>query len=829
MEFKKAERKVESLHHQKSKASKLKNRGENNFVFGKYVHGAMHIPKEFNNRCLPFAMLIGLAFRIKCGRWNTVKKHIRNPSSPEYSKAIEHLENHYNTMTKKYPRIKSDDGLVLNFLKPFSQEFKCNIIIHNNSSGLDTIVHQELYVPNYVCNKDGTTNKVINLNYFMIHLLQIPTEQNSAHLLPIIQIKCYQRNYGRVCYFCNKLTSSFRNMHICLFEDKSQICKGCKQYKIPNDFKLCYNDTKQTKLLKTDCHDENIFAHYCDTEVQRFRLKYTIKITCEKCFHVTFTDNCRKLHKKICNNYVYCKKCENSIAKPQNQTHQSWLMKHNSECGSSSEKQFIWCKFCLEHHDMKKLCKLKPLMSKNEIYHPKIGILVMTRQDNSALLCYECEENRPCTEHDTSTDPEMTYLHLASEIKGQEKMKVQSFNNMNGIIEETVEANLDVIVQNEKPKKSLKNSRKLRSDWIQNFCMFNIMTNLLFYVLTRESFENCVIFTSEAVLSLLFVYHHEIIKEKFAKDGFNDKIRFLDFGKLKFVDIEQFFGQNLPISSYFPNINWKSWHKSNSEEIPKFNYFLQKTDTHEIAERKSQFYQKQKKNSWIFINEINKHQMAILTDWHMFILQMMLLSVDIQNELQRDDDEKIIFSPLTFVNFTSFLYNLLQMTLVSGGVKIVKEKVLTGKLSRPQYKFEMYLDHKFPNQIKSSFTHVDGAIRCGKYILDALHLQNKTVYEYNGCWVHPDCIHNCKTSKKGKKFSRRLNSKKYSEDRKSYLYDRYQYKTEEKTSCTFDAIMKLDKEFSEIFKPFPKGAIHKLLRQISRFFDSLSLSFDDVV
>ena len=270
------------------------------------------------------------------------------------------------------------------------------------------------------------------------------------------------------------------------------------------------------------------------------------------------------------------------------------------------------------------------------------------------------------------------------------------------------------------------------------------------------------------------------------------------------MDIDQFFGQTLPISSYFPNINWKSWYKSNSEEIPNLNFFLLKTDTHEITERKRQFFMKQNKNSWNFTSEICKHQVSILKDWHLLILQMMQLSVDIQNVLQNDDGEKKYFSPLTFVNYTSFLYNLLQISLISGGVKIVKEKVLTGKLSRSQYKFEMYLDHKFPNEIRSSFTHSDGAIRCGKYILDALHLQNKTVYEYNGCWFHTDCIHNCEISKKGKKYSKNHNSKKYSEERKSYLLDKYGYITEEKTSCKFNAIMKFDEEFSAKFKQFPK-------------------------
>lgn len=269
------------------------------------------------------------------------------------------------------------------------------------------------------------------------------------------------------------------------------------------------------------------------------------------------------------------------------------------------------------------------------------------------------------------------------------------------------------------------------------------LVKFLFHVLSDDTFANTIYFANKKILKHLYPIYFALVKEPEVMNL--DDLKYLKFGHITIMDLEAFLGLTLPVTSYFPLINYRDNYMKT--KLPPFKAFCHLIHTEPERKAIQEFYNNfDPQQKWDFYTEMKKHCREVIEVMKYYVIKIQNVSFEFQTKLEHlTSIEKKKISPFQFPTYPEFLQAMLQhYCLLPNECHMVKNAARgapTGKVTKMSHKFELWLQKKFPQiQFRSAFLNKLGSMKKGNKILPVffkrLTEENKSenvVYEYTKC------------------------------------------------------------------------------------------------
>ena len=697
-----------------------------------------------------------------------------------------------------FPTKKGKFGRSCNFLKKELSFLKTKLpnILHPESQTPEKVLSTlaNFYAVQYILRDSTTKDKIYfktheeildTLPIINLHRECVDKNRNVYHVAVIKSLQEYKKKKSLNCFNCFKSHKSVDYFHKCI---KKQ-CPNCRRF-IPKG-----NEQKYPSMAKFFCYS---FAQPQENVPK-----------CKKC-NISFrTHECKNAHKMtICRYVKKCGKC-NALS-----THGF----HNCS--------LKYCKFCKSYKKYH-LCPLNTKI-KQKIW-PKLCFLTFLAREPTHWKCYACYKSSPkkCEIHSKiKTENHYQMPNLAVTYREKKKRglferqewnvempesNIKSFANYETIHNKYISNEICKIhpvsdnvpfVQFGKKPAPLKEPQEL--EFLPDDLLFE---RIIKTMVSDSSFNNTVVISHhpdflchvQEALRILGITpspcysKHQTITLLGIKQKNIVFISFQRYIKSSFYDLTKSY-LNTSLNHCFPhNMNHPEYYNYESETLPKSDYFVLLTDTHDEKKAKENFCEQNQNQIWNFRN-----QASIYLTRKTYLLLMAVLAwfsslFALQKVLKKRCNPNVGYlhpfcSPVC--SLPSLAYALLRKhCLALHNIFVVKNSETgfpTYNCSKREREVGEFLAFKFPNhKIEGTYLNYRGQrLFPNKYSVDFYDPLLKKAYQFDGCYWHRHFVEpSCKYYKAKKKklspeqwsffVNQRNQKKRYREEKINEIKDKW--------------------------------------------------------
>ena len=512
----------------------------------------------------------------------------------------------------------------------------------------------------------------------------------------------------------------------------------------------------KTYLRTRDMYCDSGYAN--DYRVKCYLTKENVLQTlrCPRCFCEFKTMNCAEQHvrNRKCWGQQMCLELNCGIKLTFGSKENKKIALEEHVCG----KKRLFCKTCHKYHlENQSHCFLESYERKTWQKFPKICVIAGAVSDhNSFVDCYQCNsdpKNEKCKYHvDQSGNSYVNFLYILREIE-KHGVFFDQYVDENGFQTEAKEkyrAPYEPVFemptdQFEKITKGVR-SRQRGKMFVQKYQPQNTLEILIKDILMTPSYQNSIAIISENLIPYV-VKTLDNLKMKFSINNAQTRVE-LAWPNVAFTSLSCYLNDyegfiNAGCESFFPLlINFRKWYNLN--DLPSFQAFKNLSDSHDLVQKKVQFYEKIQNETWNFQNEMKKYLMEKGKLMLFAIVKLANLSFKIQEFLRNNyplaawKNVGSIFQVKTVATFFySLLLHYIKFNLEKPiySLSFAEKGIYSGNTSQKEYFFQHYVKFLRPSSVLiSSFLTPEGPKRFGQIICDLYDESLNEAIFLNGCY-----------------------------------------------------------------------------------------------
>ena len=714
--------------------------------------------KSFKNKCLLLCCILAdLQFKFflsnKSDKRYTYAANINSTLSNKKSQAIGIFNTQLSTIITALKINNSEFECGLDFSKwkeKLCEYFNCQIVIFTGKefSSKILLMHPPLF--------DHTLRQF----YFY------SPNQQPNHVVFIRHLNSYFKANIFTCIACKKTFKTHDYRHLCKEKENCFACRRPVQ-KLESFFCPTLQDA------------------YCD----KLLTKEKLEIECIKCNLLLETELCFKSHQKICGKKgrlgYKCKKCDNFFYKNGTEYKNSNEIAEKHTCGE------VFCRHCKlyysfsdnKHH----LCRLKKEFLRGS--EESLVFLTFSVLQNSAHNCLDCYERQNtyvteknisykelffdvnfskllCTSHKDNWfafEPNAICMYKQNSENAYIKYEMSDYKKL---LKEEIFFQQNIPYK--KPKKTkITEDFKLILNNLENLKCEKAITIFLKTILSLE-WCNYTVILSDPFGFFLKKLTTELINLGICPKLINDigKVILLEISqiKLRFVTTEMYhldtkfdeiiIKEKSLNEHFFPNMFNRTEHYTYIGLVPDNKYFIELSDSSNIANKKRLFVENYKDYIWNFQEELSKnlnYKCNLLTlKCTTFVNDCLSLQRQLQTLVKNENPNKNHeLNPFhnSLCSFSAFIYKLFKAYFLFDEeiYSIIDEYGLYKKnFSRDEILWAQYMtfEHK-EKQFRHQFNHPKGQKYFTECIPDLYSPVTEEVWFFNGCYWHGHSVNEC--------------------------------------------------------------------------------------
>ncbi len=543
------------------------------------------------------------------------------------------------------------------------------------------------------------------------------------------------KTYGTFCFYCDKYFSGKGSKHRCR---KRRSCFACHR-----------------PVLKPSTYtNASNIGMFCSSEMEP-----KVREICKKCHLTLYNPKCKTIHvQKVCRWGWYCLKCNQY----------TFRSKYFKTCKTIRQMHtclMIFCTFCGKKYpitDKKShLCslfKLKPSQT-----FPKLAFLQMTFRGSNAAWCADCKATPPscefCANNIKDEKPNIAVL-LWEEERGY--FNSYTFADYDFCDYVSIQKNELIYKTNFGCKEKVSNfrgfchSKKVKVNQTMFAKEESVIGQILNFILNKKFADTTIIINcSESNEPYFFIA--ELLKKGLVPQVLKNDNRIL------LVECEQIGLRIIDSQNYIP-ITFNDLRENSEEEIVFFprkwnkqsqytyvgnipcitDFFFFDDTPAQVSQKKA--YVSHFQGQWCLKDKLIEHTKQKVQLNAKSMLSFISSTFEMQSKLFAEFSKPSTFflHPINrpLVTFSSFAYNLFLM-ISNSDLRMVKGPIEYNS-SKGEVEFAQFLEHIFSRNLEHAWSPYGQTKEFLPIsIPDILDKRKKTLYYYNGCYVHMHCHEKC--------------------------------------------------------------------------------------